>query len=436
MHIYIKRNKLINPRSLCLDDFHYNIYQSYLRVMHRFCQYPELVKKLEKGKFSPKTKVLAIGKAAWKMASLCTKILSQKNISYEGFVLTKYGLTYGPIPKITVLEAAHPLPDTNSFAHSKTIVNWLKNSSPKDDLIILLSGGTSALFEIPQEGISEQNLIETYKQLLKSGKNIEEINKERAKYSQVKNGKALNFVQAKKIKIFAVSDVPENNPHIIGSAPFTPDIIGIAGKNSWSYKYRNIDIRYNIVADNHSFCTNLSDELKSEGFNVEQDNEFYNCSINKMVKILTNALDSSSKQVYTIGPFLFILGGEISVKVTGNGLGGRLSHLVLNMINPLSQFINSALFCFATDGCDNVPGSGGAWADTYTRRELKDAKISITKAKKEFDSYTALKAINHILPAPIMATNVNDVFVLSCGYKIANPFIDMDKSVNNRFKQR
>ncbi|OQB07225.1 MAG: putative hydroxypyruvate reductase [Candidatus Cloacimonetes bacterium ADurb.Bin211] len=403
-----------------MDSFHFTIYQNYLKVMHKFCQYPELVKQLEKGKFSSNTKVLAIGKTAWKMASLCAKILAQKNISYEGFVLTKYGLTYGPILGITVLEAGHPLPDVNSFSHSKTIVNWLKNSSPKDDLIILLSGGTSALFEIPEEGISEQKLIETYKQLLKSGKNIEEINKERSKYSRVKNGKALSFVQAKKIKIFAVSDVPDNNPHILGSAPFTPDMVDIKVKNGWNYKYENKDIRYRIVADNNSFCTNLSDEFKSAGFYVFQDYQFYTYSINKMVNILTNILGSSSEQTLKIHPFIFIAGGELSVKVTGNGSGGRCSHLVLNMINPLSRFPNSALFCFATDGCDNVVGSGGAWADSYTRKEILDAKISITRTRKEFDSYTALKSINHILPAPILATNVNDVYVLSCGYSISH----------------
>ena len=130
------------------------------------------------------------------------------------------------------------------------------------------------MFEIPEEGISEQQLLEIYKQLLKSGKNIEEMNKERSKYSQVKNGKALSFVQAKNIKIFAVSDVPENNPHILGSGPFTPALIDIAVKNGWSYKYGNKDIRYHIVADNKSFCNNLSDEFKSAGLNVYQDPNF------------------------------------------------------------------------------------------------------------------------------------------------------------------
>ena len=434
MIIYRKGNKLIKFRSLNLDNFHLTIYQSYLRVMHRFCQYPELVKQLEKGKFSSKTNVLAIGKTAWKMASLCANILAQKNISYEGFVLTKYGLTYGSIPGITVLEAGHPLPDANSFAHSKTIVNWLKNSSPKDDLIILLSGGTSALFEIPEEGISEQQLLEIYKQLLKSGKNIEEMNKERSKYSQVKNGKALSFVQAKNIKIFAVSDVPENNPHILGSAPFTPAMIDIAVKNGWNYKYGDKDIRYHIVADNKSFCNNLSDEFKSAGLNVYQDPQFYTYSMNKMVNLLTDILDGSAMLPITIQPFIYIAGGELSVKVTGNGSGGRCSHLVLNMINPLSRFNNSALFCFATDGCDNVVGSGGAWADCYTRKEILDAKISIVRAKKEFDSYTTLKAINHILPAPILATNVNDVYVLSCGYRLSNHLANQDEPQNNLFR--
>ncbi|HQK57992.1 MAG TPA: MOFRL family protein, partial [Candidatus Syntrophosphaera thermopropionivorans] len=114
--------------------------------------------------------------------------------------------------------------------------------------------------------------------------------------------------------------------------------------------------------------------------------------------------------------------------------GGRCSHLVLNMINPLSRFNNSALFCFATDGCDNVVGSGGAWADSYTRKEILDAKISIVRAKKEFDSYTALKAINHILPAPILATNVNDVYVLSCGYRLSNHLANQDEPQNNLFR--
>ncbi|HPW24972.1 MAG TPA: hypothetical protein PLR70_04095, partial [Candidatus Syntrophosphaera thermopropionivorans] len=74
------------------------------------------------------------------------------------------------------------------------------------------------------------------------------------------------------------------------------------------------------------------------------------------------------------------------------------------------------------------------WADSYTRKEILDAKISIVRAKKEFDSYTALKAINHILPAPILATNVNDVYVLSSGYRLSNHFANQDEPQNNLFR--
>lgn len=398
-------------------SLHSEIYHSYAHTMHDFCQYPRLVRQLSETRFGGKVHVLGIGKAAWKMASLCARTMSGRQIVFDGFVLTSYGNTHGGIDKLKLREAGHPFPDENSLNHSAEIVAWLNKLPARDELVVLLSGGGSSLFEYLQEGTTLKDLVRGQKTLLKSGKKIAAVNQERSKLSLVKQGGALNFVTCRNIHVFTVSDVADNDPRVIASGPFTPEGEGLATEDGIVWQQKKQRIEYRIVADNLMFRQMLKANLKKKGFEVIMVPEYQNIAASMLERKIKNVINHTYSYHYRLKPpFVYLWGGETPVKVSGKGVGGRCSHLALAVAGSLPSHNSTALFCFATDGSDGIPRSGGAYVDRDTTLKLREEGISRKRALEHFDSYTALKAIHHILPAPLITTNVNDIFLLCAGY--------------------
>ena len=408
------------------------LFQNYLQTMHQFCQYPALSAELNSAPYSSSVHVLAIGKTAWKMASLTVKALQKRGIAYDGYVLTKYGHLQEEITGLIALEAGHPLPDENTLTHSSQIATWLQSIPAEEDLIVLLSGGSSALFEMIPEQISLQTLQKYYKDLICSGETIASINSKRTELSLVKGGKALELVKSNKVLVYAVSDVAHNDPQVIGSSPFTPLDGGERTEFGYLYTLENKSIDYRIVADNDMFCRLLATNLQDSGFSTHIDGTYYKCSVSRFSEYIREILRKASASRYRAKkPIIYVMGGELTLRVTAKGTGGRCSHLALSVANAVSKLPNTSFFCFATDGNDNLPGSGGAFVDSNSRILLNKAGSTITKTIKEYDSYTALSAIQHILPAPLLPTNVNDVFLLCVGYDFENPLpSDLDNEVD------
>ena len=122
--------------------------------------------------------ILSIGKAAWQMAWEMQQRLDPAQIQ-KTIVLTKYGFFPPAAPKLpnaVILEAGHPLPDANSLKHSEWIMNYLQEIPPSEKLIILISGGSSALFEIPAKGYTLEDIIALNRLLLASGLDIAQMN--------------------------------------------------------------------------------------------------------------------------------------------------------------------------------------------------------------------------------------------------------------------
>ncbi|MBQ9697749.1 MAG: glycerate-2-kinase family protein, partial [Acidaminococcaceae bacterium] len=135
-----------------------------------------------------RTILVAIGKAAWQMAKAAVEILGQVD---AGIVITKYRHVKGEIPGVVCYEAGHPVPDENSYAATEKALEMVKDLTADDTVIFLISGGGSALFELPL--IPGEELQKITLQLLNSGANIVEINKIRKRLSGVKAGR---FAQA------------------------------------------------------------------------------------------------------------------------------------------------------------------------------------------------------------------------------------------------
>lgn len=133
-----------------------------------------------------KTFLLAIGKAAWRMAKAAREKLGQSITA--GVIITKYGHVEGDIPGIDSFEAGHPLPDENTIAATTKALEMINAINP-DSILFLISGGGSALFEKPVEGVTLDDLVDINNRLLRSGANIVEINAVRKRLSVVKGGR-------------------------------------------------------------------------------------------------------------------------------------------------------------------------------------------------------------------------------------------------------
>ena len=494
--------------------------QAIAQSLERFTRYPKLQKELTRLNSSAPLHILAIGKAAWQMADVAIQALTHRTLA-SCTVLTKYGfypalssnaagcrfhrirqvscrkvqsdpppgfdtspcrkrrnaatkesdvvayadetsaILAGDLcnPKCQILQAGHPIPDQNSIRHTKAILEHLQEIPEHEELIILLSGGTSALFELPMDGYKLEDLIGLNRLLLKSGLDIRQMNLKRQELSQVKCGKALSHVKCQIPAVYLLSDVEGNDPAIIGSGPFygtgarrsaesgetpsveTPswrfikdssgkmplppqdstrprvetqrssvkesDVVAYADETSaiLSEDVCNT-IPHLIIGDNPAFLKVLRRSLQETcPLPARLSSRFINLETGAFAKALSVFQRKAN-------PGLYLFGGELTLRTGGSGKGGRCAHLALLMAQAISGIPGTCFFAFATDGNDHIPESSGAIVDSDSWQQIIAQGIDPEAAISNYDSYPALKAINAIIPMRYTGTNVNEVYLL------------------------
>ncbi|MDE7048643.1 MAG: glycerate-2-kinase family protein, partial [Lachnospiraceae bacterium] len=143
-------------------------------------------------KIAGRVYVAAIGKAAWVMAKAAADFLGER--LERGVVVTKYGHLKGMLNRFEIVESGHPTPDENSILGAHKVTGLLGEASKEDTVLFLLSGGGSALVEVPAEGLSLSDIQKVTQQLLFCGAGITEINVIRKKLSAIKGGKLAGFI--------------------------------------------------------------------------------------------------------------------------------------------------------------------------------------------------------------------------------------------------
>lgn len=164
-------------------------------------------------------KLVAVGKAAWQMAKSALDVLGDRVSG--GVVITKYGHSGGTIPGLDIFEAGHPVPDDNSFSATKAALDVVCGLNAADTVVLLLSGGGSALFEKPL--IPKAELAEVTAQLLASGADIVEMNTLRKRLSAVKGGRFAEFCKPARVFSIVLSDIIGDPLDMIASGPAFPD---------------------------------------------------------------------------------------------------------------------------------------------------------------------------------------------------------------------
>ena len=368
-----------------------------------------------------KTLLVAAGKAAWQMAKAAVDTLGQVD---GGVVITKYGHVIGEIPGVVCYEAGHPVPDENSFAATKKALELVENRSAGDTVIFLLSGGGSALFELPL--ISGEELQDITRQLLASGADIVEMNTIRKRLSAVKGGRfALACAPAKVLSI-VLSDILGDPLDMIASGPAYPD-------SSTCKQAKNIAAKYELKFSPDAEKL-LNEETPKELHNVETH---INGSVRELCAaaaaaaqklgydpiILTDQLCCEAREA---GSFLasilkshfqsdrslaFIAGGETIVHLTGHGLGGRNQELALAAAPGIADIPGAAVFSVGSDGTDGPTDAAGGYVDGETCAALAERGISVFDVLKDNDAYHALQAVSGLIVTGPTGTNVNDVAV-------------------------
>ena len=368
-----------------------------------------------------KTLLVAAGKAAWQMAKAAVDTLGQVD---GGVVITKYGHVMGEIPGVECYEAGHPVPDENSFAATKKALELVENRSAGDTVIFLLSGGGSALFELPR--IPGEELQDITRQLLASGADIVEMNTIRKRLSAVKGGRfALACAPAKVLSI-VLSDILGDPLDMIASGPAYPD-------SSTCKQAKNIAAKYELKFSPDAEKL-LNEETPKELHNVETH---INGSVRELCAaaaaaaqklgydpiILTNQLCCEAREA---GSFLasilkshfqsdrslaFIAGGETIVHLTGHGLGGRNQELALAAAPGIADIPGAAVFSVGSDGTDGPTDAAGGYVDGETCAALAERGISVFDMLRDNDAYHALQAVSGLIVTGPTGTNVNDVAV-------------------------
>ena len=383
--------------------------------------------------------VIGAGKASALMGAAVEKILGDRITG--GHIVVKYGHSCD-LKNIKVTEAGHPVPDSNGFIATGSILGISVKASNDDLVICLLSGGGSALLSDCPEGIAHKEIIEFNNLMINSGASIREINTVRKHLSLVKGGYLAKAVYPATLVSLILSDVAGDPLDVIASGPTVPD--------PTTFK-QAVDIlkKYNITGSVPMGILNYlrdgsdgrrpetpkpEDPLFDKTFNIltGTNNLALEAAVKRAVEFNITAIiidDKIEGDIRVVSdyivetalkfrndtsvpkPVCLLFGGEPTIRVTGRGYGGRNQHLALYCATLLSNLDGITILSAGTDGTDGPTSAAGAVVDCDTFNDAVSQKIIPDEYLLEFNSFNFFKkAGGHIITGPTM-TNVMDIIV-------------------------
>ena len=368
--------------------------------------------------------MVALGKAAWQMAHAASDALG--NAIEEGIVITKYGHDMGPIPRTVIWQAGHPIPDQNSFDATAAAIELVQPLRQQDTVLLLISGGGSALFEKPL--CPPDELTDMTDQLMRCGANIVEINTLRKRISAVKGGRFAQLCAPAQVFSIVLSDIVGDPLDMIASGPAYPDQSTTEQAISIVQKYglhlsptilslleqpmpHTLDnVETHITGSVRELCTAAAAQCRALGYDPVILTDSLSCEAREAGSFLAAVAQYQARICQA--PCAFIAGGETVVHITGTGKGGRNQELALSAARGLSGIPNAVLFSVGSDGTDGPTDAAGGIVDGSTRDTLLAQGIGIEAVLQQNDAYTALDRVGGLIRTGPTGTNVNDVAAL------------------------
>ncbi len=379
--------------------------------------------------------VLAAGKGAGSL----TEVAEQHYLArmpadrIEGVAVARHG--YGrPLKRITMIEAGHPVPDAAGLAGAERALELADQAGEDDLVLVLLSGGASANWIAPAPGITLAEKQAATRAMLRSGANIGEINCVRKHLSRIKGGRLARRAFPAKLVTLAISDVPGDDPAVIGSGPTVPDPTTLADARAIVAKYR-LDLPPTVTrvlndpgnelpkpgdaAFAHSTYRILArpaDGLAAAEARAREAG--YDCIV------LGDRLQGEAREVAAEHAWLargyaaegrrivILSGGELTVTLKGGGEGGPNQEYALALAYHLDGAPGIAALAGDTDGTDGGRGKptdpAGAFIDDTTVKRARAAGLDPAAFLADNDSTGFFNGIGDLFVTGPTFTNVTD----------------------------
>lgn len=379
--------------------------------------------------------VIGAGKAAAAMAVATEQhyLARGERDRVSGFVTTRHG--YGlPTAWIEVTEAGHPVPDEPGLASARRALELAASAKPEDEVLVLLSGGASAIWPQPVRGVTLADKQATTRALLKSGAPIDEMNTVRKHLSQIKGGRLAKAARGARLLTLAISDVPGDDPASIGSGPTVPDPTTLAEARAIIAHY-GIKVPASVAAA----LADPANETPKPGDPAFARADYRIVAAPAMslaaarnvaeaagyeVEILGDALEGEARELGAAharlalaarrrGRRLALLsGGEVTVTVRGNGKGGSNQEYALGLAVALAGAPGISAIVADTDGTDGGSGAAddpaGAMVLPDTLARAQAADLNPVTFLDNNDSGTFFGRLGDLVRRGPTQTNVND----------------------------
>ncbi len=382
-------------------------------------------------------RVVAIGKAANAMVDGLKRFLPA-GMSFTG-VVSAPSKPENSHPGVKCFAGGHPIPNLESWNAAKAILDLLENASERTLIFFLLSGGGSALAELPLDPlITLEELQETHRALVGCGAPIDAINTIRKHLSAIKGGRlAMAAGGATKVTL-AITDVPPGKESALASGPTLPDPSTLHDVEKVLQEYslrkklpKSIQQWMDSGAmpetpkpgdpafDNAHFSVLLGiDELFHPAHQAAEAAGCITCCDNTTddwsIELAANYLLSQLEELKNANPsrrVAVIADGEVSSPVLGNGIGGRNAAFVLGCVEKIAGKSISVL-SGGTDGIDGNSPSAGAVADGDTYARAKSLQLDLRDVFQRSDSYTFFKRLGDTVDTGPTGSNLRDLRIL------------------------
>ncbi|MHB8396878.1 MAG: DUF4147 domain-containing protein [Thermoplasmataceae archaeon] len=370
--------------------------------------------------------VIGFGKASFGMYCGLRRV-ADRSLAASAIIVPEYQHIENPFGELSVLRGTHPFPGESTQKSSQQVIDRIRGVRRDDLVIVLISGGSSSLFEIPVEGLSMDRLSSVTKCVMESGENISTLNSARKLMSRVKGGKLLDLLSPARSISLIISDVPGDDLSMVGSGPTVRDS-GPDGKE----KERIMDLICRcdpsakeavakaatakrvetsaaatnmLILRNQDFVDGMCAELLKTGEKVVS----MRSGITGDVEELSGRILKTLRERYSrekIG-FWFVMGGESTSKVVGEGRGGRNQELAARVALKMLPGEDCVFMSAGTDGIDGNSDAMGAVVYPGVFMDVQPGEVQ--SSLKRSDIGTLLGNIGSALFSGPTGNNVSDI---------------------------
>jgi len=357
---------------------------------------------------------IAIGKAASAMVQ--GALNSRHSISSALLITTRENVTreLRRNNRVNIVESAHPVPEQSSIEAGGALLQYLHAIPQQSSLLVLISGGASSMVEVPVDGLSLAQLQQINQYLIASGKDIHAINAWRKRFSKIKGGGLLQYLQHLQCTQLIISDVQDNDPAIIGSGLLVQSKVDEHDGDDWLQSQLLNDsphldiytpVNTHVIGSNEIALRAVVDDAGYHGLDHYLHEEFISGDAIEQGRVIGGYLCNAAAGVH-------VWGGETTVELPHNpGLGGRNQSMALSLATAIDGIEDLSVLVAGTDGIDGNTPCAGAVVSANSMQQIRQMGFDAAAELNKANAGTVLMATGDLFKPGPSNTNVMDIII-------------------------